>query len=292
MQNDFTIAPRFYDGSLRPLSATETLELWLLQLGLMLLGTYFAVGVLTETPYAWPLLMGPGPFFAVLCVYLGCQLQRRTPHLYALVRFVTLFSVPYAGLALARGHLQEGTEAATWHIGYLPPLLLAGTLVLRLHAWRRLFDGAYEDGMDEGGALLLELFAGVGAWCAVVCGVAWAPQLREWAFAQPSGGRLVPMPAYTVTLLRLMFVPALISAGVGAALYVRRASRGATTAALVFVLGIATIHAVMLAAFANDGWSMASGVLWSLVLLGFAQHIFRRGVGRSSAWADAAPNVF
>ena len=204
----------------------------------------------------------------------------------------TLFSVPYAGLALARGHLQEGTEAATWHIGYLPPLLLAGTLALRLHAWRRLFDSAYEDGMDEGGALLLELFAGVGAWCAVVCGVAWAPQLREWAFAQPSGGRLVPMPAYTVTLLRLMFVPALISAGVGAALYVRRASRGATTAALVFVLGMATIHAVMLAAFANDGWSMASGVLWSLVLLGFAQHIFRRGVGRSSAWADAAPNVF
>ena len=112
------------EPTLRPLTTPETLELWLLQLGLMLLGTYFAMGVVTKQAYAWPLLMGPGPFFPVLCVYLGCQLQRPPPHLYAMVRLVTVYSVPFATITLVRGYLMGDAADPQLHVGQLPPLLL------------------------------------------------------------------------------------------------------------------------------------------------------------------------
>lgn len=284
--------PSSWTATLRPLSTTEAIELWLLQLGLMLLGTYFAVGVLTSTPHAWPLLMGPGPFFALLCVYLGCQLQRRTPHLYALVRFVTVFSVPYAGMALARGFWLAPPSERALHIGYVPPVLLAAVLVLRLGAWRRMFDAEYEDGTDMHGALALELFAGVCAWCAALCGVSFTPQLAYWARSQADIGQLLALPLYTVMLCKVMLVPALVAACVGAALYVRSASRGALMAALVFTLVLVVVHALMLAFFAQDGWSWASGVLWSLVLLGFAVHLARLVQTREPVAVRAAPTVF
>lgn len=203
-------------------SAWDVAELALLQVGLVLLGVYFGFGVVAPRAYAWPLLMGPGPFFPLFCLYLAMRLRRRSRHLYGLVRFATVYSVPYAALALVHGHSSTGHG---FQVGDLPPILLGITLALRLRAWRRLFDAPLEGGVDEHRALLIELFAGFGTCSLVMCCLSFAP-IDTWVRSRTfSPGDFIPTGNYVLFLIRLMIAPSFAATVIGLGLYQTGGSR-------------------------------------------------------------------
>ncbi len=245
------------------------MELVLLQVGLVLLAAYFALGVVAPKAYAWPLLVGPGPFFVVLCLYLTTQLQRRAPHLYGLVRFTTVYSIPYAAVALARGRLMTGQG---FTIGDLPPILLGITLLLRLRAWRRLFDAPPSKEIEPHRALLVELFAGVGS-CSFVMGlVAQVPGVA--ARARSIGEReLISASMYLFSLVRLMTFPALVAAMIGWGIFRSRGTTPWLRAALAYVVVMILAHGGLTLVFAKDVWSLLSALVWTLVLIAFGAWI-------------------
>ena len=272
-------------------SAWDVAELALLQLGLLLLAVYFCLGVVTIRAYSWPLLVGPGPFFPLFCLYLATQLQRRARHLYGLVRFATVYSVPYAAVALIHGHLSTDMPL---HVGDLPPILLALTLMLRLRAWRRLFDTAPDGGLHERLALLIELFLGVGACSVVLTGLSHLDAALHWArsFAPRRPDEFFPAAVYMVFLLRLLFAPALLATIIGGGLYRRRGANGWVRAALSFLLAMAFVHGVIQWFFARDLWSRLSAMSWTVVLLGFAGWVLHGHRVHRPAPHPGAPSAF
>ncbi|MBK6576796.1 MAG: hypothetical protein IPG17_11470 [Sandaracinaceae bacterium] len=272
-------------------SAWDVAELALLQLGLLLLAVYFSLGVVTIRAYSWPLLVGPGPFFPLFCLYLATQLQRRARHLYGLVRFATVYSVPYATIALIHGHLSTDMPL---HVGDLPPILLALTLMLRLRAWRRLFDTAPDGGLDERLALLIELFLGVGACSVVLTGLSHLDAALHWARSFPPRrpDEFFPAAVYMVFLLRLLLAPALVATIIGGGLYRSRGANGWVRAAVAFVVVMSTVHGLMQWFFAKDLWSRLSAATWTVVLLGFAGWVLHWHRAHRPAPLPGAPTAF
>lgn len=274
---------------MRVSSRWDSTELVLLQVGMALLGVYFALGVVAPRAYAWPLLMGPGPFFALFCFYLATRLQRRSRHLYALVRFATVYSVPYALLALASGH--SSARRPSFTIGDLPPILLTITLALRLRAWRRLFDAPLADGVDERRALLAEVFAGFGTWAVSMCCLSFIPQLDVWARASDPKSFL-PVALYTLMLVRLMTVSAFAATVIGWGLFRSRGARPWVRATIAFLVVMVVVHGTMLTFFVSNVWSAVSGASWTLVVVGFAVWVGRWHRTHPPTPLPGAPHVF
>ena len=268
--------------------AWDVAELALLQAGLVLLAVYFGLGVTTDIAYAWPLLMGPGPFFSLFCLYLATQLPRRSRHLYGLVRFATVYSVPYAAFALVSGH---SVNRGPFNLGDLPPILLSLALVLRLRAWRRLFDGPLADHLDERRALLIELFAGFGTCSLLMCCLFFLSRLDNWA-RTTEGGVFIPIGNYILTLVRVMVVPSFAATVIGWGLYRSRGARPWVRAAIVFLVVMVVIHAGMQAYFAKSPWSRISAATWTMVLVGFAAWVGRWHRHHAPAPLPGAPHVF